>query len=357
MKRLILLFFVLVHSTAFAGLVVTTGESSGGGGTTNPNPTTPDYIIQLVNRYAQQDLWAVINAIEANGSGFATDAAAAYQKLFYGRRTIFDYLPLVSIELQLNEPCFDANGAPFDGSVYAHKPGAICISPFSMAPKLSDINAGPETLALILHELSHLLGTTEAEATAIQYVALGHLSKMDLDALKETIKFAPFQFLRVVNEFERAAAVPELITGSLLGRLRGWWSDLPTLSRWNSPSNAHALLVRPIYRMDDPELTRMSILQNWVCGHNEEGTSEQRRKCNFKLDKGFDLKPEATVTEIMINWGMPWASDGGDVIIRRPQTHADVARELTTIQNHLNENYFEQVMRMNHQSWDVTTRP
>src|SRR5690606_39142869 len=76
-------------------------------------------------------------------------------------KNIIEFAKETAFEVRMSEPCRDVNGQPKDGSVYGTKPGTLCLSAFLMAQKLNDLNVSSETAALMVHELSHLLGATE----------------------------------------------------------------------------------------------------------------------------------------------------------------------------------------------------
>lgn len=98
--------------------------------------------------------------------------ASPFRKIFQSDKSIYSLIHDSSIEIRENAPCLDVEGLPHDGSIFAEKPHAICLSAFLMAPKLSYYNVDAETLALAAHEYSHLMGTNEDEAVAIQKSAI-----------------------------------------------------------------------------------------------------------------------------------------------------------------------------------------
>jgi len=140
--------------------------SSGGGGTLPDNPVSATYIFNIIVE-SKRDLRVIVNS-EHELFYNSSRETALYTKLFGGKINLIDVLESVDIEILMDKPCKDSVGKAVDGSVYASIPNAICISPYSMAPKLIEERARVEVLALIVHELSHLLGTTEEEAVDLQ---------------------------------------------------------------------------------------------------------------------------------------------------------------------------------------------
>ncbi len=155
------------------------GVSDGGGGTTNPNPTHPARIERVLRDYSP----LLLNAIQTLESNFLlmpeTERPPIWKKLFQGPKTLHNLVRETTAEIRYNAPCLDAKGAPHDGSIYASKPGAICLSAQRMAPKLNDWNVMAETFALHVHELSHLLGADEKEAESIQASMIALLMRTD----------------------------------------------------------------------------------------------------------------------------------------------------------------------------------
>lgn len=177
---LIAFYLVLFLSKANAGAV-----SGGGGGTTNPRGVVPADISILVRTYAKTAVhtWWNKQQIDYHDLLKVERGHSLFHPLFQTPPDLSMLLKNVTIELRMNAPCFDPNGQPMDGSVDPATPDRICLSPFSMAPKLSPVNVFQETMALIIHEVAHLLGADEARATEIQWQALLNLHKKNVKAM------------------------------------------------------------------------------------------------------------------------------------------------------------------------------
>lgn len=141
------------------------GVNGGGGGTLPANPSST-YEINEIIEDSKHDLIPYIKG----QLRYYDDkiAGSAERKVFGSKPNLYDVLEDTNIEVLQDQPCHDAYGRPTDGSIHASKPGAICISAFTIAPKVVSERAKVEVLALIVHELSHLLGTTEEEARTLQ---------------------------------------------------------------------------------------------------------------------------------------------------------------------------------------------
>jgi len=152
------------------------GIDGGGGGTLPANAITIGHVFNTIRYDAKINLRMYFRGLEQS-SDFKPQPYD--QKLFGGPTTLLNVLENTEIEIPTSGPCYDAFGKAVDGSVHASKPNTICISAFSIAPKLIQERAVPEILALIAHELSHLLGTTEVEADLIQQKAVNDLRFAD----------------------------------------------------------------------------------------------------------------------------------------------------------------------------------
>lgn len=154
--------------------------SGGGGGTLPANPVSIREIEEIVQS-ALPEMRLI--AREMSRRVFRGAESQLDIKLFGGPKTIVDVLEETGYELRTDKPCLDRFGNEVDASIFANKPNNICISAFRIAPKLIEERARVETLALIFHEISHKLGTSEVEATEFQKEAAYLLSQADPNEL------------------------------------------------------------------------------------------------------------------------------------------------------------------------------
>jgi hypothetical protein len=167
--------------------------SGGGGGETLPqNPVSPARIYEVVTR-AKLGLRLFLKN-ELYRYGITEIHSPLEQKLFGSQKTLADALETADIEIQMDAPCYNADNKPVDGSIVGVRKGNICISPFSIAPKLIEERAYIETLALILHELTHTIGANEVEANEYQvraaFLLKGHLESEALELARQNADLA-----------------------------------------------------------------------------------------------------------------------------------------------------------------------
>jgi len=142
------------------------GISSGGGGTLPADPASTWQIEEIV-KSAKRDLRLYF--IGEMRSFIKYDSSSPLdKKLYFGKYTILEALNKTDLEILEDKPCYDGTHKEVDGSIYGSRPNTICISAFRIAPKVAKQLARNEVIALIAHELSHLVGATEAEAVELQ---------------------------------------------------------------------------------------------------------------------------------------------------------------------------------------------
>lgn len=93
-------------------------------------------------------------------------------KLFGGKETIYDALERAVLVTQLTGPCLDKEGSEKDASV-VNDPN-ICFSVERLAT-LEQGSADKAIIALLAHEVSHMVGTSEEEASMLQSMVASNL--------------------------------------------------------------------------------------------------------------------------------------------------------------------------------------
>ena len=335
--RSVLSILASVSVLSFAQPSLAGGVSDGGGGTTNPHPADPYWVVEGVSMYGARVLIPYLNAELANykRSSLQDQASSPFAKLFKSPDKFFEIVKTTPIELHFSTPCLDKNGAPWDGSIYPSTPGAICISPFTMAPKLNEYNVFSESAALMLHELSHLVGTTEDEARAIQQSALGSLSQMDfLDILvAQDVLSKPgtgdismlLSELKIMNY--------GLIRDRDLQTVR---NELLTLRDHSLVPSLFSSLLVSQERLDQfsPQFLRLEILSSWICSQDAGLSKEERDVCKEDLDKEFAGTSVSKASDIMKRRdgrGISYGPEYDAVQIKLPLNKADAIAELNQL--------------------------
>lgn len=159
----ILLFFAAQSVWALGN---NTGGMDGGGGGTLPAQPTNIYAVADIAQESKATLLYLLNGYE-DANKFSQNSSL-YKKLFLGPQKVQDQLKALQLEVRMDKPCFTSANREVDASIYGAKPNTICLSAFRIAPKTDMAIAKREIHALLIHEISHFMGTTEDEAIELQ---------------------------------------------------------------------------------------------------------------------------------------------------------------------------------------------
>lgn len=107
------------------------------------------------------------------------------RKLFGGKINIYEALQQADLRPQWTGPCLDHDGNEVDGS--ATDAPIICLSIERLSDMIKD-SAQRELVALVAHEVSHMLGTDEAEATLFQHMVRENLPVDTVTRVPELVK-------------------------------------------------------------------------------------------------------------------------------------------------------------------------
>lgn len=164
MKLLKLLPILLISQNLYAG--GNTGGMDAGGGGTLPTQHASIYQIQDIATESKPTLLFLLNYYEYNRHWMSDKVLM--QKLFDGPRKAQDVLKDLRLEVRMDRPCYTSNNTEVDGSIYGAKPNTICISADRISKKVDRAIAEREVIALLMHEVSHFMGSTETEAETFQ---------------------------------------------------------------------------------------------------------------------------------------------------------------------------------------------
>ncbi len=100
-----------------------------------------------------------------------------WQKLFAKPEEVFAVLAVEKFEMLDDAACFDRNGTAYDGSTLTGSSNTICISIQRLARRIAPSEIRRQSFALLIHEISEVLGFSDDEAVDLQIEVL----KSDLD--------------------------------------------------------------------------------------------------------------------------------------------------------------------------------
>lgn len=304
--------------------------SGGGGGTLPANPVSIREIEEIVNT-ALPEMRLVVR--EMSRRVFRGAESQLDIKLFGGPKTIVDVLEETGYELRPDKPCLDRFGNEVDASIFANKPNDICISAFRIAPKLIEERARVETLALIFHEISHKLGTTEEEATEFQKDAAYLLSQADPNELRfpQWLMLSDFadslasSLVAYANRVEQGAA--ENVLDALSKDLNRKRYDFSGAIR---PKNPYSHYTRRQFEYVEWLETRLRIV-DYTLNLKFDGQPEYWVE---KLDEVFGQGGTVTTYGSFLRSESPTSYRGNDFennLLTRPQTDEDLIAELRSL--------------------------
>lgn len=192
------------------------GISAGGGGTLPADPISVHDVVEVVDS-AKRTLRLFFNYVRQYNH---SDLKLESYKYFFGPENVASVLEKTDIEILQDKACKNKLGKDVDASVHASRPNTICISAFRIAPKLIEENANKEILALLVHELSHFLGSTEKEAQELQRLVawkLQSMSSIRLGELENQLWQAPMMIESLPS---LADSIKELKDGADLKSIR-----------------------------------------------------------------------------------------------------------------------------------------
>lgn len=316
--------------------------SGGGGGTTTPEPSNPIWVSEYIRSYAGPILKMYFNKEESYFKNLSDSekSESPYLKLYSDTdKNIFKILETVKIEIRTSEPCYDIDGTATDGSIYAAQPDAICISAYRIASKVNSRYLATETLALVVHELSHLSGVTEDEARAIQEGFVSINSSQMLDA-KVKLKllaeaFPAGQLGEPILGLKYWISVPAEATYTELNQ---WSEQLVNLRNYEMQMGSVDLQV---LRHDSlvlfiPFVVKLRVVREYACVHNLSEDKQLREFCADRLNRGFESDQLVSVMTYQTRNGYTSLGDEySKVMLRKINSLSDVSIELADIQTYL----------------------
>jgi hypothetical protein len=319
-------------SESFAsGNIKSNGAVSGGGGGTLPsNPVTISQINEIVEK-ALPEMRLV--AREMSRRVFRGTETALETKLFSGPVTIIDLLEDTGYELRTDKPCFDRFGNEVDASIFANKPNNICISSFRIAPKLIEERARVETLALIFHEISHKLGTSEAEATEFQKEVAYLLSQADPSELSfpqsSMISSIPHSVSRAL--FSLAIHIEQGSTNTVLEVMTSELSQRAfEFAKATNPKNPYSYYSRRQDEYVEWLKIRLHVVKTTLFARVDKDPEYWEKQLNEIFGAGGTV----TTYGSYLRAESPTSYRGNDFennILTRPQTDQDLIEELRSL--------------------------
>lgn len=349
MKLMITALAFILSSNVFAF-----GGTTAGGGDTTPERKASDAEIQTAIRMSKFYISAYLNALYVfevhNKKGvYCDNVCELKRKLLYAKPNIFDVVNTIKIEVKNNDFCYDNSGNRKDGSVYAKRSNAICISAFSLKEKLSVSNYEVQTAALVFHELTHLTGTNENEAVTLQNNMVNELSNSVAGNVRERTLQVKKDLARSV---ERLDMDKNYLIQSSNGSCQQVNATLEALDRIEY--NFH---VTHSFNVMAPEFSKSFysayvkayLVKSYLCANDGVVSQEEREEETMRLEYLFGNQKSISTATSKMNYTK--LADK-NITARKISNKTDLKNELDDVSNLLSEvvkslttvmtrNYFE----------------
>lgn len=331
----ILTLLIFIPALAMADGAV----SGGGGGVTNPNPADPEWVIMAAHLYGGKVIESWLNKEKINFEDLSLleQQQSKFYKVFRHPNNVFDLLKKVKVEVKMSAPCLDQAGLAHDGSVSASRPNTICLSAFSMAPKLNQYNVNEETMALLVHELAHVLGMSENEAISLQLDALSAFHKADIMdyvinlGLWSRLEYTDFQWLtwQLDLMINRPARLESEDLSNWMREYSAFFYEVITHSEELSA------LSHEQGRFQLPYGLKVASLYNQICMDDPEVSPNLRQNCTATINQAFTGATQITAKEYSertnILDGYVYGPEYDQVLLKRVSTAQEIKEELVEV--------------------------
>jgi len=214
---------------------------------------------------------------------------------------VYDKMRELKINFKTQSACGSGGINETDGSTSSDKPNEICISGFSLARKLNDGNAKVQVEALIIHEISHLLGTTEEEAKAIQSQ---YIEDMRYVSKESIVKYAN-KVIEVIDTSKSYYFQEMMSVATDYDKLCNWIytvrGELDQIFTYSEITPISLFSVENRDLADSLTVFEGQMLQRYVCGRSQSHPVTDWVK---EYEKGFANNNVVSVTDWLINLGI-----------------------------------------------------
>ncbi len=166
----LLVFFIsnLFLSVSFAG-----GVSGGGGNVIDPTLPEGPQDSEIIERMIKRTTLDLKTYVQNKKNHFEngqmnSDDFNLYKPLFYNSTPIDIIIQKIKVKVQEHRPCYDSSKTPVDGSIHSESSDSICLSALRISKKVHIQDVPAQSLALMMHEYSEVIGMNEEFAVTLQ---------------------------------------------------------------------------------------------------------------------------------------------------------------------------------------------
>lgn len=271
------------------------GADTGGGNTLGSSKVHRDDVLKYIS-LSPQILPYVLRKLEFLSSQMVqlNDQTGLikplFTKLFKGPKTIYQALNEAQFVAQPKGACLDKEDNEVDASV--KDAPHICFSLERLSQKLNEDSIQTEIIAIALHEVSHLVGTTEAEANMLQFLSKSSLIKDPFNKIPNHLE----EYQSRVNEvFENVSLFSKSVRHTQLIEICGWASALMGSIAELNQKNMNAVQNVGVLYSSPREIWLLTAAT--VKGANLLGLCRQDRSAFEEIDAAYGKRNEMSLRE------------------------------------------------------------
>lgn len=316
----------ILGSTAFAGGI------SGGGGNALPSRRASLQEVNQTIASARYDLTLFFNFLDRNyepptWAPINWDTRdSAIHKLLSADKAIFEKVKTVQVNVRTDGPCIDPDKNETDGSA---ADGSICISASRIQEKLIRDEVYVQTIALMAHEMSHLVGLNEDEANWLQNLALEKLVVFP----KRYWNDVAFRFRQDLYKMTYINDMEAELNAAQCERSRATYSLIENL--YSIELNNHGI-GKEFFNLNQNQYLHAAIAKTWLVMHSQCGLSSTDPKNYWikQIEKAFqsdfEISLETYISRISSNTAT-YQNMLPDVVLRRIVDNKTLKLELNDI--------------------------
>lgn len=185
------IFYILSIILLANSSLAFSGQDRGGGDLLIDEPAGTEFVASKI-RSLRPNLLMFLKNVITDDPTFMKE----FPGLLTDKTSILEKVKTCPIQVQMDKPCYDLNGDPFDGS-FNPADQTICLSAYTIGKKVTTLTAFSQLLVLAAHEYTHLMGNNEEQAMHFQKAFIyqaslaspeggGYVSSMFIEAARLT---------------------------------------------------------------------------------------------------------------------------------------------------------------------------
>lgn len=348
------LIWFLVFQLGLTSAVFADGGVSGGGGggTVIANPVDSVDVRGALSE-ARQNLFLVLHRLDrevARKTAAGETVKPILTKLFADPAGLYKALREMKIYVRHHGPCLSPSGTEVDGSApySSSEPLSVCMSSHNLVRKLSKDNYRTQIFALLGHEVSHLIGFDETEATSLQLHLIDQLASYPIPVFPNIFWVSEIQAQTLfMNAYFLRERLQNIGVDSTLGTIADFKDAMRIISRnaLDLSNTLHSISFNSALssEMEDQYAIVRAKLNSVQCGFERLGGATPTEYCLLKETDVFGKEDLLLLPEYWNRMGLRHQYLGKDaVVVRKVETlsgliveTAELAEAAEHIRTHL----------------------